>query len=327
MQRQYSIAKQKMRNMNFTIIEKFSDLIDINKVRSNHSSYVDFPNEFTLITPAMVENFAIYGETVYFGVYPEYISQSKKLLLVGGFYGIDQHHRFVPFATVILTLVKKEEEVIVFSNLLDIIDKEDDDIVKTLMSIFRTFFSYYNAKVERSRLLLVVRQTNNMQAAIYEMRKEFPNLNFIYCFREKLNSLELEVNKRYCNDSYSSEEKLDFITALYSMVKTLEEEEYAYHLKNLFKKANTNNTLLLQKITEDCHLFCFSKVKDPSNNLYEQCIDDYLRRKYTALVNNEVKSKHQFMRNIMAIINDLVASERDTLRVKQLEFKPSVGQQ
>ena len=33
------------------------------------------------------------------------------------------------------------------------------------------------------------------------------------------------------------------------MVKTLEEEEYTHHLKNLFKKANTNNTLLLQKIT------------------------------------------------------------------------------
>jgi hypothetical protein len=81
------------------------------------------------------------------------------------------------------------------------------------------------------------------------MRKEFPNLNFIYCFREKLNNLELEVNKRYCNDSYSSEEKLDFITSLYSMVKTMEEEEYTAYLKSLFKKANTNNTLLLQKIT------------------------------------------------------------------------------
>lgn len=77
----------------------------------------------------------------------------------------------MPFATVILTLVKKEEEVVIFSNLLDIIDKEDDDIVKILMSIFRTFFSYYNTKIEARNLLLVVRQTNNTQAAIYEMRK------------------------------------------------------------------------------------------------------------------------------------------------------------
>lgn len=172
MQRLYNISKQKMRNMNFTIIEKFSDLIDINKIKSNFSSYIDFPNEFTLITPTMTENFMKYGHTIYFGVYPEYISQSKKLILVGGFYGINEHHMFVPFATIILTLIKKEEEVIVFSNLLDIIDKEDDDIVKIFMSILRTFFSYYNNKLETPRnLLLVVRQTNNTQAAIYEMRK------------------------------------------------------------------------------------------------------------------------------------------------------------
>jgi hypothetical protein len=49
------------------------------------------------------------GLPFYFGVYPEYISQSKKLILVGGFYGINEHHVFVPFATVILTLLKKEE--------------------------------------------------------------------------------------------------------------------------------------------------------------------------------------------------------------------------
>lgn len=55
------------------------------------------------------------------------------------------------------------------SNLLDIIDKEDDDIVRILMSIFRTFFSYYNTKIKENprNLLLVVRQTNNTQAAIY----------------------------------------------------------------------------------------------------------------------------------------------------------------
>lgn len=51
-------------------------------------------------------------------------------------------------------------------------------------------------------------------------------------------------------------------------------------MKNLFKKANTNNTLLLQKITEDSHLFCFSKTKDPSNNLYDQCVDQYIKKKY-----------------------------------------------
>lgn len=56
--------------MNFTIIEKFSDLIDINKVKSNFSSYIDFPNEFTVITPCMVQNFLKYGTTIYFGVYP-----------------------------------------------------------------------------------------------------------------------------------------------------------------------------------------------------------------------------------------------------------------
>lgn len=95
----------------------------------------------------------------------------------------------------------------------------------------------------------MIRLTSNNQAAIYETRKEINNLNFIYCFREKLNFLEAEVNKRYCNDSTSSEEKLDFIMSLYDLVKTRDEEEYNAILKILFKKANTNNTLLLQKLT------------------------------------------------------------------------------
>jgi len=101
------------------------------------------------------------------------------------------------------------------------------------------------------------------------------------------------------------------------MVKTLEEEEYNYYLKSLFKKANTNNTLLLQKITEDSHLFCFSKIKDPSNNLYEQCIDEFMRRKFEGVINNEVKSKHQFMRNIMAIINSVIVFEKDNTKTKK----------
>ena len=162
-----------------------------------------------------------YGYTIYFGLYPEYIAQSKKLILCGGFYGINEHHIFVPFATVILTLYKREDTVIIFKNLYEMMEKEDDDITKILMSILRTFFNYYNSKVSQRNILLVIRQTNNTQAAIYEIRKEFPNMNFIYCFREKLLNLEIEVNKRYCHDSYSCEEKLDFITALYGMVKTL----------------------------------------------------------------------------------------------------------
>lgn len=69
MQTLYKIAKQRMRSMNFTIIENTSDTIDVSK-RSLLSSYVDFPNEFTVITPLMTENFIKYGHTVYFGLYP-----------------------------------------------------------------------------------------------------------------------------------------------------------------------------------------------------------------------------------------------------------------
>ena len=82
-------------------------MIDLNKAKPKYSSYIDFPSEFTIITPNMVNNFKKYGETVYFGLYPEYVSQSKKLIFAGGFYGIDQHHRFVPFATTILTLSRR----------------------------------------------------------------------------------------------------------------------------------------------------------------------------------------------------------------------------
>lgn len=96
------------------------------------------------------------------------------------------------------------------------------------------------------------------------------------------------------------------------MVKTLDEEEYNSHLKNLFKKANTNNTLLLQKITEDSHLFCFSKIKDTLNNLYEQCIDEELKRKYENIINTNVKSQHMFMNNILQIINATLTYERKT---------------
>ena len=54
MQTIYKISKQRMRNMNFTIIEKFSDMIDVSKMKSTYNSHIDFPNEFTLITPTMV---------------------------------------------------------------------------------------------------------------------------------------------------------------------------------------------------------------------------------------------------------------------------------
>lgn len=122
-QRLYNISKQKMRNLNYTIIEKFSDTIDVTKVKSNYSSYIDFPNEFTIITPNMIENYIKYGYTIYFGLFPEYVAQSKKLILCGGFYGINEHHIFVPFATVILTLYKREETVIVFRNLHEMMEK------------------------------------------------------------------------------------------------------------------------------------------------------------------------------------------------------------
>lgn len=122
-------------------------MIDVTKVRSNYSSYIDFPNEFTIITPKMIENYTKYGYTIYFGLYPQYIEQSKKLILCGGFYGINEHHIFVPFAIVILTLYKREEAVITFKNLYDLMEKEDDDITKILMSILRTFFHYYATKV------------------------------------------------------------------------------------------------------------------------------------------------------------------------------------
>lgn len=45
-------------------------MIDVTKVRSNYSSYIDFPNEFTIITPKMIENYTKYGYTIYFGLYP-----------------------------------------------------------------------------------------------------------------------------------------------------------------------------------------------------------------------------------------------------------------
>lgn len=107
------------------------------------------------------------------------------------------------------------------------------------------------------------------------------------------------------------------------MVKTLDEEEYNTHLKNLFKKANTNNTLLLQKITEDSHLFCFSRIKDSLNNLYEQCIDEELRRKYEKIINTNIKSQHMFMNNILQIINVTIAYERKNVQeVKVGELKP-----
>lgn len=108
------------------------------------------------------------------------------------------------------------------------------------------------------------------------------------------------------------------------MVKTIEEEEYHQHLKSLFKKANTNNTLLLQKITEDSHLFCFSRIKEPSNNLYEQCIDDYLRKKYQPLISNTAKSQHMFMRNIMSIINSVINFEKKNIKAKESELKPPI---
>lgn len=47
----------------------------------------------------------------------------------------------------ILTLYKREEAVITFKNLYDLMEKEDDDITKILMSILRTFFHYYATKV------------------------------------------------------------------------------------------------------------------------------------------------------------------------------------
>lgn len=59
------------------------------------------------------------------------------------------------------------------------------------MSIFKTFFHAYKIEDSSNTILLVIRQTTNTQAAIYETRKEIRNLNFIYCFREKLNILEL----------------------------------------------------------------------------------------------------------------------------------------
>ena len=39
------------------------------------------------------------------------------------------------------------------------------------------------------------------------------------------------------------------------------------------------------------------------NNLYEQCVDDYLRKKYQKILSNQIKSHHMFMRNIMNIIS------------------------
>lgn len=77
----------------------------------------------------------------------------------------------MPFSTVVLSIFKKEEEVINISNFQDIIDKDDDEVVKLFLSIFRTFFKFYNSKFDNRNFLLVVRQTNNTQAAIYEMRK------------------------------------------------------------------------------------------------------------------------------------------------------------
>ena len=56
--RRRDIAKQKMIDLGFEITYKYSDTaIDLTKMKGSTSSNIDFPSEYTIITPRMITNF------------------------------------------------------------------------------------------------------------------------------------------------------------------------------------------------------------------------------------------------------------------------------